>query len=107
MIVHPLFKPDSPLDSHSDTTSSEQVESHDQPSIVQPVNAAKSGNVNHHDYTSSFNRQAETILESVLEPVINPTSVNTSDNLVLSDSDDEGIHVTIIDRNPDTPSSST
>jgi len=103
MIIHPDFKPDSPLESLFDTTSYEQsacdtkiLVSEDQTYIVQPINAAKPENTLQTAFDTLLNQSS--ILESVLEPSVNPTIVETSDNILLSDSDEEDKHIIHIDR---------
>ena len=115
IILHPDLKPDSPLYSLFETTTSEKQivsdrsssVSDDQPSLVQPLNVGKPEAVikpNNLNYTSFFNKQSNIILESISKQA---SVDNASDNMVLSDSDDEGIPVIYVDRNPDTPSAST
>jgi len=114
IIIHPLFKPDSPLNSVSHTTSSEpkiqtvsdtpSSVSEDQTSFVQPLNVAQSNKVDHNAFVSFFNRQSE----SILEHVSNQASVrNTSDNLLSYDFEDEDVTIIFADSNHDTPSTST
>jgi len=122
IIIHPGFKPNSPLESRFETTSYEQDEldnqsasdtstsvSEDQTFNVQPVHAAKPEaviNSSNLDYTSFFNSQANSILEPVIEQIFNPTSAETSDNMLLYDSDEEDEHFIHIERDLDSFSAS-
>jgi len=82
IIIHPDFKLTSPLESHFDTTSSEQVESSDQSAsdtsilvskdqtyCVQPLNVATSNHTLQDAFDTLLNKP------SFLEPIVNSTTV--------------------------------
>jgi len=99
MIIHPDFMPDPSLESHSETSTSENVESFNQSasdtdisvSEDQPINVSISNNTLQTVVDNLLNKPS--VIELILEPIVNPTIVETLDNMLLSDSDEEDEHV--------------
>jgi len=78
--------------------------SKDQVIAPKPFNVSKPVNTLQNAFATLLNKQSV----SILEPISTQTSVNiASDNMELSDSEDEDILVIYADKNPDTPSAST
>jgi hypothetical protein len=94
LIIHPDFKPDSPLQSILETSSTDQSVSdasmsvsEDQTHVVQPINVAQLENTLQNAINTLLNKP------TVLEPILEPKPIFDISNMDISDSDEEEEHI--------------
>jgi hypothetical protein len=93
LIIHPEFKPDSPLQSILESSSFDQSVSDDQTYVIQPISVAQPENSLKATLDNLANK--ETILEPVIQPAF-PKPI--FDGIIISDSDEEDEHVMHVDN---------